>query len=294
GNGRQAIAAALSALVPPGERLGVEALTYPVIKGLASRLGITLVPIAVDVHGLCPDALAEAHRSAPLRAVYVQPTLQNPYSTTMPVARRAELARVLEALGLRAVEDAVWAFLPDDAPPPLAAFAPGHTILADSVSKRLSPGLTAGFAVVPEDRAAAYAAAVRSGAWLPAGFALDAVTAWIEEGVVAQVTAAKRADVTARQKILAATLGGFRLRSDPCSYFCWWDLPGSWRAETFVAAAARRGIAVTPAAAFVVGGGGAPGAVRFGLASPSPEKLERALGVLATLARGAPEDAAVD
>lgn len=35
GNGRQALAAAIAALVPAGERLGVEALTYPVVK--ASR-----------------------------------------------------------------------------------------------------------------------------------------------------------------------------------------------------------------------------------------------------------------
>lgn len=44
GNGRQAIAAAVAALVPAGERLGVEALTFPVVKGIAARLGVTLVP----------------------------------------------------------------------------------------------------------------------------------------------------------------------------------------------------------------------------------------------------------
>ena len=44
-NGRQCIAAVLSALVPAGGRCGVEALTYPFIKGIAARLGITLVPL---------------------------------------------------------------------------------------------------------------------------------------------------------------------------------------------------------------------------------------------------------
>ncbi|CAM5471098.1 hypothetical protein GCM10010230_33080 [Streptomyces narbonensis] len=51
GNGRQAIAAALSALVPPGGRLGVEALTYPLVKAVAERLGIRLVPLALDGRG---------------------------------------------------------------------------------------------------------------------------------------------------------------------------------------------------------------------------------------------------
>ncbi|MFG2001811.1 PLP-dependent aminotransferase family protein [Spirillospora sp. NPDC048911] len=294
GSGRQAIAAALSALVPAGERLAVEAHTYPVVKSLAARLGIVPVPVEVDEHGLDPDALAAAHRTAPVRAVYVQPTLHNPSSATMPAARRAALADVLRRHGVRAVEDTIWAFLPDEAPPPLASFAPDRTILVDSLSKRLAPGLTTGFAVVPPDVIDAFTSAVRSGAWLPAGLALDAATGWINDGTVAEITARKRADVVARQAILTETLTGFRLRTDPRSYFCWWDLPAQWRAETFVAAAARRGIAVTPAAAFAVGNGGSPGAVRFGLASPPPETLARALGVLGSIARGTPDDAPVD
>ncbi|MEU5883816.1 PLP-dependent aminotransferase family protein [Spirillospora sp. NPDC047279] len=294
GNARQAIGAALSALVPAGERLGVEAFTYPVIKSLAGRLGIGLVPIATDEHGLSPAALAEAHRLTPLRAVYLQPTLQNPFSTTMPAGRRAELAGVLRRHDLHAVEDTIWAFLPTGGPPPLAAVAPDRTIMVDSVSKRVAPGLTAGFAVVPAALTARVATAVRAGAWLPAGFALDAVTGWINDGTIDRITGLKRDDVRERQRILAGALTGFELRTDPLSYFCWWDLPAPWRAETFVAAAARRGIAVTPAAAFAVGSGSAPHAVRFGLASPPPETLARALGVLGSIARGAPEDTLAD
>ena len=37
GNGRQSIAAALATIVPTGGRCGVEALTYPFIKGIAAR-----------------------------------------------------------------------------------------------------------------------------------------------------------------------------------------------------------------------------------------------------------------
>ncbi|MBO2454046.1 PLP-dependent aminotransferase family protein [Actinomadura barringtoniae] len=290
GNGRQAIAAAMSALVPAGERLGVEALTYPVVKGLANRLGITLVPLATDEHGLRPDALARAG----VRAVYLQPTLQNPFSTTMPEERRAELAKVLRRADVHAIEDAIWAFLLDDGPAPLAAFAPERTILVDSLSKRLAPGLTLGFAVTPPALAAPMTAALRSGAWMPTGYAMEAATGWMTGGTVATITGAKRADVVARQRILRDRLDGFRLRTAPRSYFCWWDLPPRWRAETFVAAAARRGIAVTPAAAFVVGNAGAPSAVRFGLASPPPDVLDQALGTLAQIAKGTPDDTPID
>ncbi|MEM5426812.1 PLP-dependent aminotransferase family protein, partial [Paraburkholderia ferrariae] len=56
GNGRQSIAAAVAAVVPTGGRCGVEALTYPFIKGIAARLGISLVPLAMDEGGVRPDA----------------------------------------------------------------------------------------------------------------------------------------------------------------------------------------------------------------------------------------------
>ncbi|NPC07497.1 PLP-dependent aminotransferase family protein, partial [Shigella sonnei] len=57
GNGRQSLAAALATVVPTGGRCGVEALTYPFIKGIAARLGISLVPLAMDGDGVRPDAL---------------------------------------------------------------------------------------------------------------------------------------------------------------------------------------------------------------------------------------------
>ncbi|WUI03407.1 PLP-dependent aminotransferase family protein [Spirillospora sp. NBC_00431] len=293
GNGRQAIAGAVAALVPPGGRLAVEALTYPVVKGVAARLGVTLVPVAADEHGMVPEALADAHRAAPLGAVYVQPTLQNPAGTTMPWVRRVELGGTLERLGLYAIEDRVWAFLLEDGPEPLAALAARRTIVVDSLSKRLAPGLGVGFAVPPAALAGRLAAALRSGAWAPAGFALAAASGWIADGTVESVTRAKRADAAARHRIAADRVPA-AAGSGPPSYFCWWELPSPWRADTFVAAAARHGIAVTPAAAFAAGTAAAPRAVRLGLASPPPDALARALGVLAEIAAGSPEDAPVD
>ena len=78
GNGRQSIAAALAAVVPMGGRCGVEALTYPFTKGIAARLGIALVPLAMDKDGVLPDAVQKAHREAHLSAIYVQPAVHNP------------------------------------------------------------------------------------------------------------------------------------------------------------------------------------------------------------------------
>ncbi|MEV7570131.1 PLP-dependent aminotransferase family protein [Streptomyces tanashiensis] len=289
GNGRQAIAAALSALVPPGGRLGVEALTYPLVKAVAERLGIRLVPLALDAEGVRPDALEAAHRTAPLVAVYLQPTLHNPLSTTTGEARRAELAELLRRLDLTAVEDTTWAFLVPDAPAPLAAHAPERVLLVDSLSKRLAPGLTVGYLVVPARFRTVAADALRSGAWTAGGLALAAATRWTGDGTVAEAVAAKRTDTGARHALLLRRLAGHTLRTSPHAYYCWWELPAPWRAETFTAAAAARaGVAVTPGSAFAVGRGTAPDAIRLGLASPPHAVLDEALTRLAAVAAEGP------
>jgi DNA-binding transcriptional MocR family regulator len=290
GNGRQAIAAAIAALVPTGGRLGVEALTYPVVKGIAARLGVTTVPLAMDASGVTPAALRAA---APLAAVYLQPTLHNPLGVTMPERRRSRVAALLRDLGTSAVEDDIYAFLRGDLPP-LAAYAPERVIVVDSLSKRVAPGLTAGFAAPPGALADRVAAALRSGGWSAPRFALDAATRWTTDGTVARLEAAKRRDAAARQRIAAEQLAGFTIDADPAAYHLWWRLPDPWRADTFVAAAAREGIAVTPGAAFTVTPNHAPNAVRLALASPSEPALRTALSTLAALARTSPEDTGVE
>lgn len=286
GNARQAIAATLASLVRPGGRLGVEPLTYPVVKEIAARLGISLVALAADEDGLLPESVAAAHRTAPLSALYVQPTLHNPTSVTMSEERRRQLAAGAVDLGIPVVEDRIWSFLADS--DPLAVHAPGITHVVDGLSKRVAPGLTVGFVVVPPHRVDAVAAAIRSGGWSAGRFALEAAVRWMEDGTVARLVAEKRADAGRRQRILAEELRGFAVRSDPRAYYAWWELPSPWRADTFTAAAAAHGIAVTPGPAFVVDPSRTPDAVRLGLASAAEPDLRRALRTLADVAgRGA-------
>lgn len=292
GNGRQAIAAALSALAPVGGRVGVEALTYPVIKGIAARLGIALVPIAMDDEGLRPDALEAAHHAAPLRGLYLQPVLHNPFGLSMPPGRRADLAAALQRLDLVAVEDRVYSFLADE--PPLAALAPDHAIVVDSLSKRLAPGLTLGFVVSPRALVERMVGVIRSGPWSPGGLALEAASRWMADGTVAALVAEKREDARTRQAIARTALDGLETRGDPRAYHLWLDLPEGWRAEAFATAAARKGIALTPGPAYAIGPGHAPAGVRLALASPAPEVLREAVETLARLARSEPDQIAVD
>jgi DNA-binding transcriptional MocR family regulator len=217
----------------------------------------------------------------------VQPTLHNPLGTTMPVARRRELVQALRALDLVGIEDHVYAFLVDDLSP-LASLAPDRMVLIDSLSKRVAPGLTLGWALAPTRLVPAVAEAVRASALAPSGLALELGVRWITDGTVARLVKGKRRDAVARQRILRRTCPQLTIRADRRAYHAWVELPAAWRAESFTAAAAERGIAVAPGAVFAAGSGHAPNAVRIALASPSHERLEQSIGVLDALARSSP------
>jgi DNA-binding transcriptional MocR family regulator len=287
-NGRQCIAAALAAVVPTGGRCGVEALTYPFIKGIAARLGVTLVPLAMDEHGVRPYAVQKAHREAHLSALYVQPVIQNPLGMTMPSARRADLLRVVEKLDLTVIEDAVYAFLDDE--PPLAALAPDRCVVLDSLSKKVAPGLSLGFVVPPLRLRENVMASVRSGGWTASGFAFAAAQQLMGDGTAAELSRLKRIDAQQRQKIAVACLSGLEIQTNSKSYHLWLTLPPHWRSQTFVAAAARRDIALTPSTTFAATPGHAPNGVRLALAAPPVEQLETALRTLAGMVSAKEED----
>ncbi len=294
GNGRQSLAATFAALVPPGQRIGVEALSYQSVTGIAARLGIDVVPLPMDSDGLRVDGLIAAHRRTPLRAVYVQPTLHNPLGITMPPPRRRELVQAFRDLNIVGVEDHVYAFLLDD-PSPLASLAPDHVVLVDSLSKRVAPGLTLGWVLAPKNLAATIAEAIRANALTPSGLALELSVRWIADGTVAHLVKGKRRDAIVRQRILRKACPSLTIHADPRGYHAWVELPGTaWRAESFTAAAAERGIAVAPATAFAVGPNHAPNAVRIALASPPHKLLAESLAVLHALARSNPRELSLE
>ncbi|MDE2050721.1 MAG: PLP-dependent aminotransferase family protein [Gammaproteobacteria bacterium] len=282
GSGKQAIAAVLAATVRRGEVLGVEALTYPFIKTIAQQLGIRLFPLQLDDEGIVPSALIEAHEHVGLSAIYLQPTLHNPLGITMSSVRRAQIDEILRTESILAIEDDVYAFLDANAWP-LQSLAAENVVRIDSLSKRLAPGLTLGFIIAPRRLAEDIARALHSGAWVPSSFAQTVCARWMADGTAAKITDAKRIDAAARQKLARRWLGRFGLFGNKHAYHCWLPLPDRWRADTFVAAAARHNIAVTPASAFAVAPGHAPNAVRLALSAPPVGILSDALEKLASI-----------
>lgn len=290
GGGRQAIAAALAACATAGDRIGIEALTYPAVKAAVTRLGLVAVPLAMDAEGVTPDAIEAATRAGPLKAVYLQPVIHNPTGATMGLARRAALAALATREDVILIEDAVFGFLDEGDTPPLIALEPDRVLLVDGMSKRASPGLSSGFIAAPSPALRRrVAAAIRAGAWHASPIGLAAATAWMDSGLLRRLEAQKRGDAQARQAVLRAGLAGQGLLGDPRAYHLWLELPEPWRSDAFTTAAARRGVAVTPSSAFATQPGHAPNAVRIAFSSPSMEAMEQGVRVLADLLAAGPE-----
>lgn len=291
GGGRQAIAASLAACGAAGDRIGIEAMTYPAVKAAAARLGLVMVPLALDEEGVTPDAIEAALRAGPLKAIYLQPVLHNPTGASMGEARRHAVAAIAAREDLVLIEDAVFGFLDESGAPPLIALAPDRTLLVDGMSKRASPGLSSGFIVAPSPalrRAAS--AAIRTGAWHASPIGLAAAAAWMDSGLLQRLEAQKRLDARARQAVVRKGLAGHELRGDPRAYHLWLELPEPWRSDSFATAAARRGVAVTPSSAFATQPGHAPNGVRLAFSSPSDAALEEGLRILADLLAQGPDN----
>jgi DNA-binding transcriptional MocR family regulator len=144
----------------------------------------------MDSEGIRPDAIAKMHRASALSALYLQPVLQNPVGHSMSPARREEVVKLAVKLDIFIIEDLVYGFLSDD--PPLAAYAEERSIVVDSLSKRIAPGVAVGFLHVPARLWEKVATTVRVGAWSVSALALDVGVRLMGDGTAAEIGRQKR------------------------------------------------------------------------------------------------------
>lgn len=289
---QHAMFVALSTLTEPGDTVLTEQFSYPGIKALANLLHLQLQALPVDEHGLRPEAFAEACRAHRGKVLYCIPTIQNPTATVMPEARRREIAGLAREHEVSIVEDDVYGFLDNEAPPPIAAFAPEHCYYINSTSKSIAPGLRIGYMVAPLHAVSRTASAISSSMWEAAPLMAEMVTRWIEDKTLERVINWKRRETAARQSIARGILGHLSHRSHKMSCHLWLQLPEPWRSVDFSDRAAARGVKVVPAEAFITGRGAAPQAVRICLLSTQErQQLEKGLNVLQEILHSAPEPA---
>ena len=278
----------LASLTRPGDLVLAEELTYPGVKAIASLLSLQLQPLALDEHGIVPDAFADACRSGSVRALYCMPTLQNPTGRTMPLERRREIAEIAARHDVAVVEDDVYGFLEDHPLPPITTFAPTHSYYITSTSKSLAPGLRLGYVVAPAAKIDRLAGTIRATTWLTAPLLAELASQWIESGEADEMVRWKREETIARHTLARRVLAPW-VTEAAAGFNFWLELPDPWRTEEFVTQARARGVVVSPSEEFMVGRKSAPYAVRVCLGGGiGRERLEHGLQRLAELLREGP------
>ncbi|MEJ1974792.1 MAG: PLP-dependent aminotransferase family protein [Acetobacteraceae bacterium] len=278
-----ALLAVAGLLAAPGEAICAEAITFPGFRSLAAHLRIRLLPVAMDREGIDADAFDAVCRQEKPKALYCTPTLQNPTTATMSLARREAVIAVARHHGVPILEDDAYGPLPASPPPPLAALAPDLTYYVGGLAKTLSPALRLAYLAVPDTRSAIrVAGAIRATAAMASPLTAAIATRWIDDGTADAVLAAIRKETAARQAIVARILPPGAAILDPEAYHAWLPLAEPWTRGEFAARLRSVGIGVVVSDAFALSK--PPEAVRLGLgAAGTRAELTEGLHVVADL-----------
>jgi DNA-binding transcriptional MocR family regulator len=277
-------------LARPGDAVLSENITYPGMRSIAAQLRLNLSGLPMDEEGILPDALADACERLKPKALYLNPTLQNPLTLTIPLQRREAIAAVARKYNLPVVEDDAYGFIPADGPPPLAAIAPELTWHIGGLAKCIGAGLRLAFVVAPDTKAIwPFISAMRTGNVMASPLNLALATQWIEDGTADSILHFIRTEAAARQEMVARILPAGSYNADAISFNIWLPLTNGWTRSTFSSHMRSSGIGVVASDAFTVDGQ-APEAVRVCIGGPiTRERLQGALDFMAHALEGSPE-----
>lgn len=258
---QNALHAIIAATLKPGETVACGAHCYPGFAALARRAGLQLAPMAqVDA-----DALDALCRRAPVRALYVVPTNDNPTTHTLDEGARAALAEVAARRAVTLIEDDAYGLLAERPLAAISAHVPTIGYHIASTSKTLSPALRVAHVRAPSEKAAlAVAAAMHETGAMAPPLNAALVTRWLEDGSHDRLIAETRTEAHARQRIARHLLPPGRYAAHPDGYHLWVPMPDEAKAAEVAAALRREEMTAIPSDAFAARGAESDAAERHG------------------------------
>ncbi len=277
-----ALLAIFGVLAKAGETILSETITYPGARSIAAQIGIKLTGLPMDDDGIEPEALTDACMRLNPKALYLNPTLQNPTTITMPPERRMAIAEIARHFKLPIIEDDAYGFIPVHGPAPFAALVPELTWHVAGLAKCFGAGLRTAYVVTPSAKAGwPFSAAMRAATVMASPLTVALATRWIEDGTGDSILRFIRGEAAARQKLAAEILPAGLFKSDPLSFNLWMTLPKPWTRSAFIGHMRSMGIGVVASDAFTVDIS-PPEAVRICLGGPTKRpELRNALEFMA-------------
>jgi GntR family transcriptional regulator/MocR family aminotransferase len=270
-----------SALLRPGDRVGVEEPGYPAARAVFASRGARLVPCRVDGDGLVVSELP-----GDLRLVYTTPAHQYPLGGRLPVPRRQALAAWARATGALIVEDDYdGEFRYDVAPlPTLFGLDPGAVVYLGTTSKTLTPALGAGWLVARPDLIPVLTAAAAQLGERVSGPVQHAVTELLASGELERHVRRMRHEYARRRAVMVGALGG--LSGDTAGMHMVLELPPG-TAGAVAGAARERGVEVATLDRYFAGPPACEGLV-LGYGAADLAAVSRGCQVIAEILAGVP------
>jgi DNA-binding transcriptional MocR family regulator len=263
----------LATYANPGDSIFIEESTHISMKDLGNFLNLRMVGLPLDDEGLIPSALDNAAKQTNAQILFLTPTLQSPTTAIMGPKRRQEIVDTACRNNLFIIENDPFSEFVDNAPPPIAHYAPERTAYVTTLSYLGSPEIRMGYMKIARKKVPELQAAKRVLAIAGSLLSAEIATHWINNGILERMVSWQTEEIRVRANSMHKILKGFDYQYLPNGLFLWLMLPEPWRASDFTMAANDRNVMVLGAERFVIGRGAAPHAIRISITSTQNREL---------------------
>ncbi|QHE91513.1 aminotransferase class I/II-fold pyridoxal phosphate-dependent enzyme [Pandoraea fibrosis] len=279
----QGLLAAFKTLLRPGDRAVCEALTYTGIKRIAEYANVELVAAQCDDNGVIPESVDEVLKRTKAKVVVLTPTMHNPTTATLSLARREALVKIVRAHDAMLIEDGVNVPLANDGLPTLTSLMPDRSLYLTGLSKCVASGFRLGYALVPDVYFNVFHEALVSTQWIGPGVYATLAESILADGSLAECIELHRKESLARARLARKFIPAVR-ETESVGYHVWVPVATVGQVNDFCTRALQAGVRVSPGPHFAVAADSTQIGYRISLGTVGArDDLERALRVLASI-----------
>jgi DNA-binding transcriptional MocR family regulator len=273
-------------LLEPGDRVIVEQPTYDRTLLMLQRLGVELVPVALEADGIDVGAVEAALADGPVKLAHVIPNFHNPAGCTLSAEKRVRLVELAAEHGFWLFEDDPYRELPFEGEPletMLSLDKADRVVHASSFSKTVSPGVRVGYLAGPAEEIAKLSKRANETYISPNMLAEAVVLELCRSGGldanIEFVRGALRDRRDALVEALREQIPEAEFVVPAGGYFLWLDLAEGTDTSALLVEAKGEGVAFVAGPDFMIDGG--ENSLRLSFASVPPERIPEGVGRIA-------------
>ncbi len=291
---QQAVDLVTRILCDPGDVVLCEAPSYVGALGVFRAYQCDVVHVAMDDHGLRPQALRQALTTLAsdgrrVKFLYTIPNYHNPAGVSLSTDRRTEVLRICRDADVLVLEDDPYGLLGFDGEPTraLRAEEAERVVYLGSFSKTFAPGLRVGWAVAPHAVREKLVLAQESATLCPPTFSQAVVSTYLANhdwrGQVKSFVQLYRERCDAMLAALDDLMPpGIRWTVPTGGFYVWLTLPDGVDAKAMLPRAVSARVAYIPGTAFYADGFGSQ-CLRLSYCYPAPTRIREGVRRLAAV-----------